>query len=236
MSNSTLIGEKHLPGMTLIRAATRAGCIRLLIGAALMTAMVVPAVAGTIVQTYTRTQDFTFPGPLSGYFSLIPASFFDVTFEPFVGPGLTSAVISIADDVSGTLNPGSPTGSGTVSDSTALALNGTNFTGGGNGHTMNGVSSPTPFSFSTVISADLLGTFPALLNGTSPLVFAQAAGPGAHAFSNIDSLDMSVTFDATLTYTFDGAGALYGAPEPASFSLLGFGLAFTVWQRRRRQA
>jgi hypothetical protein len=214
-------------------------------------ALTVPAFAGTLTQTVTRTQEFIVP--ISGSYTsgLIPDSFFATTFQPFVGTGLTSAVLTFTNGVSGTATF-SAGGGMAIQFGGVMSLNGTGWAGDGSTTISfsGGPGSVQPVSLTEgpVSATDLLASygqsqgFPALLTGTAPLSFTMTASNGmlhSNGSGGSFTLDLTVTTTQTLTYTFDGEGAIYApaaVPEPASLTLLGIGLAGAGAIRRRGAA
>lgn len=108
---------------------------------------------------------------------------------------------------------------------------------------------PCPLTVTPVISPDLYQIDPSTGRGT--LIAPTTLTPGAvvqvngifHAFDNMSSQEVSLDLangQTSVLYNFDPAAGLIGggspdAPEPASMTLAGIGIAaMVVWKRRKR--
>jgi hypothetical protein len=195
------------------------------------------AAATTLVQTNTNTQTISIPYPGTG--AIVPDSFFAVTFEPFVGNGLTDAVFAVTESINGSLTIGRQgAAGGGVGFSGNYLLNGDLFTGlGGGGGNGGGPNLTFPLSATATVSQDISYQF-ALRTGTGPLDFTEVPDPDATVFTasfdpGVTELDGTVTVTETLIYTFHGTGALL-APEPNSLTLIATALFGLRALRRRR--
>jgi hypothetical protein len=198
------------------------------------------AAATTLIQTNTNTQTISLPDPSTG--AIVPDSFFTVTFDPFVGDGLTDAVFAVTETFSGSLTVGGQGGSGGgVGFGGKYLLNGDTVTGLGGGDGNGGGPNLTfPLSAAATASQDILYQFTQLI-GTGPLDFTEVPDAATAVFTGsftpgVAELDGTVTVTETLTYTFHGNGALVAPiPEPGSLTLIATGL-FALCALRRQRA
>lgn len=201
-----------------------------------------PAGAATIVQTFTNSQISSFSFPAWGVeIALAGDSFFTASFLPFVGSGLTSAVYAVTDRITGSTRGAGGWGfglDGVISLNAQNILTNTNSGGSGGGQSFN-----LPSTASRDLLTSPVGTSAADVIGTANLVFTHA--PATHntvAWGNpvnLRSIGVTVETTQTLTYTFEGEGALYGQstamPEPLSIALFGMGVTGLAFARRQRR-
>lgn len=211
--------------------------------------LALPAFAGTLTQTQTATQSFSLSPLTIGSEALVPNSFWSLTFAPFVGSALTSVTFSIQPTASASFTVASGgAGGGLVFGFTDYLNSGAFY---GTGSPVAGVGhggGPGTYSVSnTGISqnpGELVsnGTIGAMFTATDPLVLTLSNGSSPVLYfggsGSIASISGSASFTATLTYTFDGDGALYGestsTPEPGTLALLVPVLGVLASRRRRR--
>ena len=205
-----------------------------------------PAWAGTLMQTFTFSMAVNITDFSANPTVVVPDSFFvPVSFAPFVGSGLTSAVFTASHSFSGNFTNGGTPGVFFVADKALFEIGGTAFRDvsgfGGGGAGPNQMASVS-YSASSFPKDLLFSAFDTLLTGSDPIVVTQApAGQADIALvqnhtNNVQLLTGTISFTETLVYGFNGDGALLQAdvPEPSSLALLiagGLGLA---GMRRRR--
>lgn len=201
------------------------------------------AEAGVIVQTRTASYNVSIPSPpFATAIGWLPNAFFDTTFLPFAGTGLTNAVFSEVNSFSVVFAGGGGVNFGFDG---VVRLNGTQFMGVGGGGSVG--TSPSLVNRSASASRDLVtspvGTSASDVVGTNPLLFTSAPGsaPGVVHSTNffVNSIIGTVSTTQTLTYTFTGDGALFSpptsAPEPLSLGVLAVGAAAVGAARTRRR-
>jgi hypothetical protein len=229
---------------------------KIMLAAAALTAtpaaLAAPNAPNTLTQTFTRSATISLVGGSAGL--VAPLSFYSDTFLPFVGDQLIDGLYSINLSVRlyGT-TPADCSGCGFAgSASGTYYLNQTPFGGNGSGNGTGGpANSPLEASFgfteSSVAILSRVSSLARVMTGSSPFTigfYTVTSGPVVPVHteaSNAFAYNVDVTYQSSLVYQYNGAGALGGAgavPEPASWAMLitGFGLTGAAARRRRTTA
>jgi hypothetical protein len=203
-----------------------------------------------IVQSVTNSQPVS-ASNVTGTVALLPNSVFEVTFKPFVGNALGSAVFSFVNAFTGTVTTGPDSRGTTLNFDTTVTLTGfllplASFF---NIEDVGGApNSVLPASLDETAAFDLLTFFPnpfeqakldAFITGSLPLEFAQSAFGDPVFFASggagVVAVTGTLTTTATLTYTYTGDGALQtDVPEPTSLALYVSGVLGLQLFRRHR--